>query len=266
MRRYTEEVRNFIELNVKGKSKHELTELVNEKFGTIFTASKMKCYLNNHKLKSGLTRGYKAGQPSKVYSEEIIDFIKSNYTGVGPKEMSELINKTFNKSYTRSQIRGYYKNHHLDSGIKGQFPKGHISPNKGRKGLYIVGSEKGWFKKGLPPSNLKPVGSERFGKDGYILIKTAEPNVWRPKHKVLWEAMNGKVPSGHVLTFLDGDKLNLDLDNLALITMTESLVLTKSRLRSSNAEYTKTGIIIAKLRIAQRKIIDSVNHKANERR
>jgi hypothetical protein len=70
---------------------------------------------------------------------------------------------------------------------------------------------------------------------------------------VLWEEKNGKVPEGHVLTFLDGDKRNISLENLALITMAESLEITRSNLRSANPDFTKTGILIAKVKIARSK-------------
>jgi hypothetical protein len=70
---------------------------------------------------------------------------------------------------------------------------------------------------------------------------------------VLWEKKNGKVPEGYVLTFLDGDKSNITLDNLALISMAESLEITRSNLRSTNPEFTKTGILIAKVKIARSK-------------
>ncbi len=70
---------------------------------------------------------------------------------------------------------------------------------------------------------------------------------------MLWEKKNGKVPEGYVLTFLDGDKSNFTLDNLALISMAESLEITRSNLRSTNPEFTKTGILIAKVKIARSK-------------
>lgn len=60
----------------------------------------------------------------------------------------------------------------------------------------------------------KPIGSERFDKDGYILLKIGYPRVERRKHIYLWEQANGKIGRDEVLMFLDGDKTNCDLDNL----------------------------------------------------
>lgn len=253
MKRYPKEVHQFIAQNVEGRTTKELVELVNARFGPIFTEGKMKSYKANHKLKSGTPCGLPAGRPTELYPEEIRKFIEQNHAGVGPKDMAELLNKTFGTNYTQAQMKSYYGNHDINSGLTGHFRKGHTPPNKGQKGYHSPGSEKGWFQKGHDPVNHKPVGSERVDVDGYTLIKTAEPNIWTPKHKVIWEAANGKVPEGHVLTFLDGDKGNITLDNLALITMAESLEITRSGLRSSNPEFTKTGILIAKVKITRSK-------------
>lgn len=254
MRRYPDEVHKFIAENVKGRTTKELVELVNAKFGQLFTESKMKSYKTNHKLKSGTPCGSPAGRPTNLYPEEIRNFIEEKHTGIGPKDMAELLNKTFGTSYTQTQMKSYYGNNDINSGLTGYFYKGHTPANKGMRGYHAPGSEKGWFKKGQEPINHKPVGSERVDVDGYTLIKTEEPNVWIPKHKVIWEEKNGKVPEGHVLTFLDGDKSNITLDNLELITMAESLELTRSELRSENPEFTKTGILIVKVKTTSNKL------------
>lgn len=71
----------------------------------------------------------------------------------------------------------------------------------------------------------RPVGSERLGKDGYVMVKVAEwPDVpcskdnWRYKHHVAWEEANGRpVPEGHTVFFADGDTRNFDPGNLVLV-------------------------------------------------
>ncbi|MDF2889762.1 MAG: hypothetical protein K0R80_129 [Clostridia bacterium] len=253
MKKYSKEVKDFIEENVLGTTTKELIKQVNAKFGTDFTESEMKSYKSNNNLKSGTPLGLPAGRPTELYPEEVKRFIAENHTGIGPKNMAELLNKTFNKNYTTAQMKSYYSNHNINSGLSGYFSKGHTPQNKGQKGYHAPGSEKGWFKKGNIPVNHKPVGSERVDVDGYTLIKTAEPNVWTLKHKVIWEEKNGNVPKGYVLTFLDGNKGNITLENIALITMAESLEMTRSNLRSDNPEFTKTGILIAKVKAAGRK-------------
>lgn len=253
MKKYPKEVKDFIAKNVIGTTTKDLAELVNSTFGTDFTDSRMKSYKSNNKLKSGTPLGLPAGRPTELYPEEIKKFIEDNHNGIGPKDMAEMLNKKFGMSYTMAQMKSYYKNHSISSGIDGRFQNGHTPSNKGRKGYRVPGCEKGWFKKGGTPINHKPVGSERVDVDGYTLIKTAEPNIWMPKHKVIWMEKNGSVPEGYVLTFLDGNKGNITLENLTLITMAESLEITRSNLRSNNPELTKTGILIAKVKIARSK-------------
>lgn len=72
---------------------------------------------------------------------------------------------------------------------------------------------------------LQPVGSERLGKDGYVMVKVKEyPDVpqskdnWRFKHHVAWEEANGEqLPRGWVVLFADHDTRNFDSGNLVAI-------------------------------------------------
>jgi hypothetical protein len=257
VRRYSKEIKEFIAINVIGCTTVDLAKLVNDKFGTDFTESKMKSYKNNHDLKSGTFKGRPKGHSEK-YPKEIHDYICENSVGRLTDELTELINRHFNTNYSINQIRAYKKNHKISSGVSSQFQKGQTSYNKGKKGLYTPGSEKGWFKLGNIPNNHRPVGSERIdSKDGYTLIKTAEPNIWELKHKVIYEKAYGKLPEGYVVTFLDGDKTNIELNNLEAITMAESAALTKLNLRFNNSELTKTGIMIVKVKQAKNNLIKS---------
>lgn len=232
-----------------GKTCKELTELVNLKFGTDFTVTAMKSYKKRYKLKSYISRGSKAGE-SKLFPEEIQEFIKSNASGKGNAELTALVNKHFGTEYLKSQIKSYKKNHHISSGLDGRFKQGHIPCNKGEK-MPVEVYEKcknTMFKKGNIPFNHKPVGSERLSKDGYIQIKIAEPNKWQLKHIVLWEEHNGKVPKNCALIFLDNNKENIVLENLALVSRAELLVINRSKLKSESPEITKVGINIAKVK------------------
>ena len=70
----------------------------------------------------------------------------------------------------------------------------------------------------------KPVGSERLGKDGYLMVKVREWPVvpqtkdnWRFKHHVEYEKAHGPIPDGHVVLFADHDNRNFDPGNLVAI-------------------------------------------------
>ena len=251
--RYSQEVHKFIRANVEGISNRELVDLVNAKFGELFTESKMRSYKKNHKLKSGIGTARKAGY-SVIFTPEMQNFIKDNVKGRTPEEVAEMLNKAFGTQYTVSQIRSYKQNHKLPSGLDFTFKRGHTPFNKGIKGICAPGSEKGWFKKGNKSINHRPVGSERVDVDGYTLIKTAEPNKWELKHRLIYIEKHGAIPEDHIVIFLDGDKSNLDIDNLMAISKAESAILNHQKLRFANKELTKTGVMISKVKLANSKL------------
>lgn len=104
------------------------------------------------------------------------------------------------------------------------------------------------FKKGNVPKNHREVGSERINVDGFIEIKVSEPSKWRLKSRVMYEQYhNVKLTSKDVIIYLDGNKLNLEKDNLKLITRKDNLILNNHKLRYSNKEATESGVLVAKL-------------------
>lgn len=186
-----------------------------------------------------------------LFTKEIEAFILKNYKGTGPKQMTEIINSKFKCNYVVYQIANFYSRKHIRSGVLvGTFKKGHIPHNKGKKGVCAAGCEKTWFKPGHQPINHREVGSERINVYGYAEIKIKEPDVWMLKHKYLWELNHGPVPENHVVIFKDGDKTNLSLDNLSMISRAENLEMNSKRLRCENAKLTESGILVAKLNIA----------------
>ncbi len=149
---------------------------------------------------------------------------------------------------TKQQFKSYKVNHRLGiSGFTGQFRKGHIPANKGKKfpGSNIGGKTK--FQKGHRPVNYLPIGTELMKGDGYIWVKIGEPNKWKQKHILLWQRENGPIPKGKVITFLDGDHAHCSLDNLMLITRSENARMNQNHLYQKDKELTKIGIGIAKI-------------------
>lgn len=250
MKKYSKEIKDFIKENVKGRTTKELIELVNAEFGTDFTESKMKSYKSNNKLKSGTLQGIRAGEPTKLYPVEIREFINSNYKGIGPKDMGELLNKKFKTNYTKNQIKNYYKTNKLNSGLDGRMKKGNIPWNKGKKGV-VRGGIATQFKKGHLPQNRREIGEERVdSKDGYIYIKIQDggrQKNWKTKHSIIWEKANGPIPEGYVVIFGDRDKRNFELDNLILISREQLLIMNSQNLIKEDIELTKTGVIISEI-------------------
>jgi hypothetical protein len=182
-----------------------------------------------------------------VYSEEEKQFLIDNTFGRSCREVAELFNAKFGLQLSTSSIIGSIKRYGLKTGRDCRYSKGHESPNKGKKGLYFPGSEKGWFLKGRPPHNHDPVGTEKIKDDGYMWVKIAEPNKWRQKHRIDWEKVNGPLPPDGRLIFADGDRTNLSLDNLILLTNAELLTANRHGLIYKAPELTKAGALVAKL-------------------
>ncbi|WP_342557323.1 HNH endonuclease signature motif containing protein [Lysinibacillus sp. FSL P4-0201] len=162
-----------------------------------------------------------------------------------------MLNQEFQLNINMNQLKACLTNHNIKSGRTGQFEKGSTPVNKGTKGLYNVGGNRTSFKKGDTPKNYKPVGTERIDRDGYVLIKVSDSGTWherwRHKHKVVWEKANGPIPKGHVLIFLDQNKLNISLENLQLITRAQLARMNQNKLFHLDPELTKTGVVIANI-------------------
>lgn len=194
------------------------------------------------------------------YSAEQCQFIIQNYKGIGTKELADKFNKRFGTNVTVSMMKNFKGNHKLDSGLTGRFQEGHVPLIKGTKGKYNVGGNVTSFKKGHTPLNTDPIGTEKLLTDGYIWVKVKNiPNAlgrvnWVQKHVLLWEQENGPIPKGHCLIFLDGNRGNIAIDNLELISRSTLLILNKQGLISKDADVTRTSIQVAKLIDAIRKI------------
>ena len=251
--RYSEEVKQFIKDNVVGTRIKDLIDMVNSKYGTEFTDNKMRSYMKNHNLKNGMSTGLPAGRPTELFPQDIRDYIKENHVGVGPKEMTKRLNDRFATRYKVAQLTSYYRNHKVSSGLDGKFENGHKPWNKGLKGLDIGGKDTR-FKKGHIPTKYRPVGSERINVDGYYEVKIADPNKWEYKHRIVWKQHNGPVPSGYVVIFADRDRRNFDINNLVLVSRRQLAMLNKHNLIKSDAELTKTGVIIADLELRIREV------------
>lgn len=114
-------------------------------------------------------------------------------------------------------------------GRKYQFKKGTVPPNKGQKQIEFMSldsierTKATRFKKGNVPLNHRPVGSERFDRDGYIMVKVADPSKWKLKHRYIWEKANGKIPKGCNIQFKDGNRRNVSLENLYMINRKDQM-------------------------------------------
>lgn len=117
-------------------------------------------------------------------------------------------------------------------GTAGRYPPGHVPANKGlrRPGWAPGRMRDSQFKKGGFPVNKDPdyyvLGALRVNADGYIDMRISfEPGAkgWRGLHLILWEDAHGPIPPGHCVVFKNRDKLDVELDNLELITRANNM-------------------------------------------
>lgn len=181
------------------------------------------------------------------WTDEHYEYIKKRIKGTQRKEMHRMFNERFGVNVRYPQFEGFLKRRNLKNGLDFRKKKGYIPWNKGMTGLQIGGKET-QFKKGQPPINYRPVGSERTCPiDGYVYVKVEDPSTWQLKHVVEYEKHYGEVPKNHVVTFADGNNQNLNLDNLLLMTRSELAQMNKRSLMSSDPELTKTSLEMIRL-------------------
>ena len=243
--RYPEGMVDWIKANYINLTLPELTEICNMKFKTNLNKKAMSSLKKRYKL----TGAPRAKVYSETFPEEICRFIENNYQGTGHQEMANLIQEKFGQEYTKQQIKSYYANHDLNSGLTGHFVKGQPSHNKGVKMSPEVyeKAKATMFKPGSRPHNAKEVGDIVLATIGYYKIKVAEPDVWEFCHIREWQQAHGEIPEGMMVSFKDGNIENWHLDNLMLITKGENAVMNTLHLRYDRAEATESGLLVAKV-------------------
>lgn len=164
---------------------------------------------------------------NKTWTDEQEQYLIANYATtsnaelaktLGKKDADRVVAKAFLLKLKKSSE--FLKEQRKTLGISGQFKKGLIPHNKGKKLSDATKAKlaKTMFKQGNVPHNTLPIGSESEDKDGYLIVKIAEPSVWQYKHHI---AYGETVPNGHKVIFIDGNKRNFDKSNLQLVSNAE---------------------------------------------
>lgn len=192
------------------------------------------------------------------YSEENVKFLIENVKGISHKELTKRFNEKFNTNLSESAIANMKRKLNLTNDMNTKFKKGQTSWNKGRKMSpeQYEKCKKTMFQKGNL-SNVRPTGDERIDIDGYTYIKVKQPNKWVLKHRWLYEKEKGEIPKGYNLIFADGNKQNLDLDNLILVSNSELFIMNQKGLYKQDKELTKSGAMVAK-------VLDKVNKRKRD--
>ncbi len=258
MRKWPVEVVDWMRENTAGRTTKELTTLINQqgfdkKYGMVFTKDIINSIKSRYGFKSGTPKGYHS-----KYPEGMEEYIRGIAKGKETGEIAKAVSEHFDIEFSVSQCKAYKDNHNIISGLDCRFKKGHVPANKGKK-MSPEQYEKckaTMFHKGNVPANHMEVGEYTHTTDGYLVRKVKEDGTQRERfelvHRKVWEEHYGPIPEGKMVSFLDGNKDNCDIDNLVLIDNKENLELNRSNLRFFNAEFTKAGIAVAKVNIAVR--------------
>lgn len=172
----------------------------------------------------------------RKWTEAEDSILQSDYAMAPAEEIAVGLGRPLSSVYNRARLLGLKKSETYLSeagkkvswhpgSIATRFRKGHVPANKGKRMPEEVYAKVAptMFRKGNVPVNHRPVGSERVSKDGYIEVKVSEPNRWRMKHRVVWEKTNGPIPVGYNVQFRNGNRQDIRLENLYMISRAEQL-------------------------------------------
>lgn len=210
-----------------------------------------------------------------VWTDEAVALLQRLYADTPTSQIAAQIGATPEQVYHKVQRIGLRKSAAYMASVfacrllKGdnvgaatRFKPGLTPWNKGQKhpstGRAIDTQFKPGNRSGKALENYQPIGAERLSKDGYLERKIHDGRPlqrrWRAVHLLEWEAINGPLPLGHAVVFRDGNKRNLALDNLELVTRAE--------LMRRNSVY-RFGMEIAQLSVLRGKITKQINKRKN---
>lgn len=251
--RYKPEVHQFIREHLADYTIREMAEEVNRRFGTEFNYEKMHGYYNNHKLKTEKREPFY----SKLWPPEVVEVLLEVYQGHTYQQTIDLLKERTGREYTRAQLKSYYANHKLNSGMTGRFEKGSTPWTKGKKWSEYMSPEaqersrQTCYDHAHIPDNVVPVGTIRKTKDGYLIKKVQERGYqwdrWKLLHRLVYEEHFGPIPDGMIVSFKDLNKENCEPDNLYLLTLGENAQMNKRGYRSENPEITEVGLTAVRL-------------------
>lgn len=152
----------------------------------------------------------------------------AEYLGLSDRQ---LYNKTYRNGIKKNAVvkKTMNRNLVLRSGNSSRFKKGHIPFNKGKKcpNLLLTNAASTMFKPGRKPHNTREDNATTIRTDSsgrkYCYSKLADSK-WVLTHRLIWEQVNGPIPPKHMVRFIDGNTMNLDISNLECIPMSENAV------------------------------------------
>jgi hypothetical protein len=185
----------------------------------------------------------------KPFTALEIEYVQKHYPEKKMKDICEDLNCKPSRIYTLAKKLGvkrdpeFLKRQLHEAGkvlstdqasVNNRFTPGQVSHNKGKKGVYFRGAEKGWFRKG-EPINLAEVGDITIRKNSrghnYKWICVGY-NKWEQYHRHLWIQHKGPIPKDHIIRFKNGDSMDVQISNLECISKRENVMRNQDHRKS----------------------------------
>ena len=159
---------------------------------------------------------------SVTYSEDVYNFLRNEGSNYTIKQLVDILKNEYNKEVEPKKLAQYC----IWAGIKYKYEK----PNKAHS------------------NKPTPIGVLiRKTDGGYLKVKVGN-HKWKSLQRIVYENhYNTKLKEDDYVIFLDQNRRNFNIDNLALITRQQSAMLSKLGLYSYNPNSTKAGISVIKL-------------------
>lgn len=212
---YTKEQNAFIANNYLLMTYPQLTESYNRKFGTQMTVGAMQKKIRYMNL-SEKPREY----PSR-FTKEADEYLMANWELQTSNDLAKSLYKMF--------------------GIK-------VRPSTVNEHLRNLGVQRGscYVPVDYIPKASKPVGTERVDKGRTVMVKVAQPNVWKAKAQLVM----GYDPKESQAIFLDGNSLNVTPENIVIVSKKVHARLAKNGWLNSSNEILMAGIKWSELHYA----------------
>jgi hypothetical protein len=149
----------------------------------------------------------------KKYTPKIRAFIKKHYEkGVLYKDICGMVNDRFGTDFTEIVMKSFM-----------------VRNCSRKRKKYLIGYEKA-------------------NNNGIVMVKIGGPEGphWEAKHRLVWERAHGAIPEKHNIVFLDGNKRNFALENLALLSYTEWIRMHHFGFFSIDPTVSAAGIAVVK--------------------
>lgn len=174
------------------------------------------------------------------YTEEQEKWLTDNYKVFSSyEELTTAFNRTFRRTKPIRSIREKCSKRLGLTGIgnPGRFQTGHVQEQ------CPIGTIR---KCSNGCSYIKVIDNQYSYISGY-----SEP-YWLPVQKKVWQDHYGEVPEGKMIIFLDGNRDNLDIENLYCINRKISAIMAKNKWYTMSSEHTLTAIKWCELHYAMK--------------